>query len=112
MGDGLPGVFAAIGYDTETCRGQSRPIRDVSRRPKQAGEKRVFKITGLKQILSVPLWNHYNMNRRLRLDIVKGDDQVILVYNFCRYLPPNNFAEDAIVQRESPHFIVFMDKTF
>ena len=104
MGNGLPGVLPAIGYDAETRFRKPCLFRDIRRCQKQTRKKSTFHFVGFQQIIRVLFGDYNNMNRRLRVNIVKGEDQIIFIYNFGRYLPFGDFAKNAAVQRFSPLF--------
>jgi hypothetical protein len=43
--------------------------------------------------------NDQEMYGGLRMNIFKGDDMIILVHNFARYLARDNFTEEAILHQ-------------
>jgi hypothetical protein len=45
--------------------------------------------------------NHQKMHRRLRLKIIKSKKFGVLVYLFCRNLPPDYFAKNTVIHDDS-----------
>lgn len=93
MHDGLTGVDALVGDDAETvlqALGLSDLLDGVSHGAHGLGRH----IIG--DIAVVLLGNHESVDRRLGVEVVEGDDLIVLVNDGRGDLVVGNFAEDAI----------------
>lgn len=91
--DGLAGVDALVGDDAETVRqalGLSDLLDGVSHGTHGLGRH----VIG--DIAVVLLGDHERVDRRLGIEVVEGDDLIVLIDNGRGDLVVGNFAEDAI----------------
>ena len=93
MHDGLTGVDALVGDDAETvlqALGLGNLVDGVGHGAHGLGRH----IIG--DIAVVLLGNHESVDRRLGVEVVEGDDLIVLVNDGRGDLVVGNFAEDAI----------------
>lgn len=91
--DGLAGVDALVGDDAETVLqtlGLSDLLDGVSHGAHGLGRY----VVG--DVAVVLLGDHERVDRRLGVEVVEGDDPVVLIDNGRGDLVVGNFAEDAI----------------
>ena len=56
------------------------------------------------QACEMALWNDEHVGGRLGIDVLKGEDVIVLVNFFCGYFAANDAAEKAVwIGHASPH---------
>ena len=91
--DGLAGVDTLVGNDAETVL-QSLGLGDLLDGVSHGAHGLGRHVVG--DVAVVLLGDHERVDRRLRVEVVEGDDLVVLIDNGRGDLVVGNFTEDAI----------------
>ena len=91
--DGLAGVDALVGDDAETVL-QALDLGDLLDGVSQGAHGLGGHVVG--DVAVVLLGDHERVDRRLGVEVVEGDDLVVLIDNGRGDLVVGNFAEDAV----------------
>jgi hypothetical protein len=96
MPDGLPGLLAVVDHHTVTLRIHPEGLGNAPGRGQQFSQDRNVGIVGVGEFGDVPLWNDEHMLRRLRTDVMKGKDIVVLEHFLRGNLTGSDFAKKTI----------------
>jgi len=88
----LPAVFAVVDDDSEPV-GQLHLLGHFGRNEHEVAQQLLVLLLGLGQLRNRLARDHDDVRRGLFLDVVEGDDGVVLVDEFARNLFPQDLAE-------------------
>lgn len=100
--DALPRSRAAIHHETIPSFCNAKIARDVLPCEEQRADQLLMFRRQMIDRRNVLARNDQNMNRRLRIDVVKRQGSIVFVSQFRRYFTGDNAAEDTIVTHMSP----------
>jgi len=69
---------------------------EPGRREENSAQESALILTGLVKGSQMPSWNEKDMDRGLRIDVLKSHDLIILIDQLGGDFPGGDFAEDAI----------------
>ena len=97
MRDGFAGIRAIIEYEAEACRGEPEFFGDRGGLEEQMTEDLVIFGLGFGDARDRLFRNDQHMHGRLRFDIAKGDDFVVLVKDGSRDFARDNLLKESFV---------------
>lgn len=116
MRHGFSCVGAIVENEAETILFESKFFCYVSRLEKEMPEELLVFRSRFGDARDWLLWDDQNVHRRLRLDVAKGDHQVVFIDDSCRNLAGDDFFEQSLAHISSgigpiQRFNVFNDLT-
>ena len=102
----LAAILAAVIHNAVAFF-QSQLLGKLGRSSKDVSKQRTVFLCQLVGRGDVFLWNDQNVYRCLRIQIIKGQNLVILIGLFRRDFPGSDFAKNTIRHTHSPYFIRF-----
>lgn len=96
MPDRLPAVLSLVDHHAIPVLRDAFPTNDLTDRPVNRGEERTVRVGGHAQSLDMFSGNDEEMNRRLGIDVSKGDDVVVLKNDVGLDFASCNFTKNAV----------------
>lgn len=91
----LAGLAIGVDDHPEAAFGNAQLARQARSDQMQVTEQTGILRLRLEQALHMARGDYQHMHRRLGVEVVKGDDAVILIYQVCRQFATGNLAENA-----------------
>ena len=96
MENGLSGIGSRIRHDAISRLRNTLVTRDLDARLHHPAQETGISFGKIRHRRDMPTWDHENMHRSLRIDVLERDKLVILIHGFGGNAPRDNSAEKTI----------------